>query len=33
MVFSFHLPIFGKNRPISDKIRPEIAMPIFEKNG
>jgi hypothetical protein len=32
MIFSFHLPIFDKNRLISGKIRPEIATPIFEKN-
>jgi hypothetical protein len=31
MIFSFHLPIFDKNRLISGKIRPEIATPIFEK--
>jgi hypothetical protein len=31
-VFSFHLLIFGKkNRPVSDKIHPEIATLIFEK--
>jgi hypothetical protein len=27
--FSFHLPIFGKNRPVSVKIRLEIATPIY----
>jgi hypothetical protein len=32
MVFSFHLPIFDKNRPISDKIHPKITTPIFKKN-
>jgi hypothetical protein len=32
-VFSFHLLIFGKkNRLVSDKIHPEIATLIFEKN-
>jgi hypothetical protein len=30
--FSFHLLIFDKNHPVSGKIRPEIAMPIFRKN-
>jgi hypothetical protein len=30
--FSFHLPIFGKNRPVSGKIRPKIATAIFRKN-
>jgi hypothetical protein len=32
-VFSFHLPIFSKNHPVSDKIRPEIVTSIFEKTG
>jgi hypothetical protein len=32
-VFSFYLPNFGKNRPVSDKNRPEIATPIFRKAG
>jgi hypothetical protein len=27
--FSFQLPIFGKNRPISNKIHPNIDTPIF----
>jgi hypothetical protein len=31
-VFSFHLAIFSKNRPVSGKIHPEIATPIFGKN-
>jgi hypothetical protein len=31
-VFLFHLPIFGKNCPVSGKIRPEIFTPIFRKN-
>jgi hypothetical protein len=30
--FSFHLLIFGKIYPISDKIRPKIATMNFEKN-
>jgi hypothetical protein len=30
--FLFQLPIFGKNHPISNKIRPEITTPIFGKN-
>jgi hypothetical protein len=30
-VFSFHLLIFDKNRPVSAKIRPEITTPIFFK--
>jgi hypothetical protein len=29
--FSFHLPIFYKNYPVSDKIRLKIVTPIFEK--
>jgi hypothetical protein len=32
-VFSFYLPNFGKNRPVSDKTRLEIATPIFGKTG
>jgi hypothetical protein len=28
-VFSFHLPIFDKNRPGSDKNHPKIAIPVF----
>jgi hypothetical protein len=32
-VFSFYLPNFSKNRPISDKNPPEIATPIFRKTG
>jgi hypothetical protein len=32
MVFSFHLPIFGKNHLVSCKIRPKITMAIFRKN-
>jgi hypothetical protein len=31
--FSFHLPIFSKNRSVSSKNRPEIATLIFKKNG
>jgi hypothetical protein len=31
-VFSFHLPNFGKNRSVSDKNRPELAMLVFRKN-
>jgi hypothetical protein len=30
-VFLFHLLILGKNHPVSDKIHPEIATPIFRK--
>jgi hypothetical protein len=30
-VFSFHLPIFSKNRPASEKNCPEIVTPIFGK--
>jgi hypothetical protein len=30
-VFSFYLPIFGKNRLVSGKIHSEIATPIFGK--
>jgi hypothetical protein len=33
MVFSFHLLIFDKNRPGSDKNCPEIATPVFFKTG
>jgi hypothetical protein len=32
MVFLLHLLIFDKNRPVSGKIRPNIATPIFRKN-
>jgi hypothetical protein len=32
MIFSFHLPNFDKNRPISDKNHPELATPFFRKN-
>jgi hypothetical protein len=32
-VFSFHLPIFDKNRLISSKIRPEIVMSIIGEIG
>jgi hypothetical protein len=31
-IFSFHLPIFSKNCPVSGKIRLEISTPIFGKN-
>jgi hypothetical protein len=30
-VFSFYLPIFDKNRPVSAKLRPKITTPILKK--
>jgi hypothetical protein len=31
-VFSFHLPIFDKNRPVSAKLHPKITTLILKKN-
>jgi hypothetical protein len=32
-VFSFHLPNFDKNQPVSDKDRPGLTTPVFRKTS